>query len=825
MFYVSPGPHNHHFMLSNYLKTASRSIRKQKGFFALNFFGLYVSIVSCLLIALVLFHEAGFDRQLRGGLSVFRVIGFDGSSTGSVPYNAVTPYPLAKAMRVALPDQKAISQIQFDKDNLLVTVGTRKFSEQSVVFADSVFPQLFPLDVKAGSLRRALAEPGYAVLTQTLATKYFGRDPAVGKRIRYQNLLDLEIAAVVADPPANTHLPFTMLISYPSIRPEIIGGFPLDQWSLSAGGYAYIGLPAGGTAVTRTQRTLSALAKSNLPQDEVARHSTFQLQRVEDIHTDQRTAASNPSYTINNSYLYLLAAIGLFLVLAACINYTNLSTALALKKSKEVGVRKTMGATRSQLMGQFLTETFLLTALVIAAAALTIPLFIPPLNHFLGRNIPTDWLNTDTTLFLLGLWITISLLSGIYPAFVLSGFNPIAALKSKVSAPGTSVLLLRRGLVVFQFLTAQILIIGAIVVAKQLAFMQSVPLGFEKQNVANIDLPDNNRDHSEAFLSRLSSIPGIASTSLSLGAPFSHNQANTDFNLKEKYSTEKFNAAIKAANKGYLSTYGLQLVAGRWFDETDDRKIARSIPDSLHKYAFVINETAARTLGFPSPQAVIGKYLTFGFNDISAPVIGVIKDYHVASMHTTVPPVLMVNMPFLYYTVGIRFSNNLSVRSLAAVETAFNSVYPNDLFTSGFMDEEIANTYKEEKHTQQLFDIFTVISIVINILGLVGLLSFMVEQKTKEIGVRKVLGASIANISYLLSRDFLRLIVIAFLIAAPVAWYIMKQWLKGFAYPTEISWWVFAATVGGAIFITGVAVGYQTIRAALANPVKNLRSE
>src|SRR5580692_382873 len=251
-------------MLSNYMKTATRSIRKQKGFFAVNFLGLYVSIISCLLIALVLFHEAGFDRKAPGGLSVYRIIGFNGNSDGGVPYNAVTPYPLAKAMRVALPDQKAISQIHFDKDNLLVTVGTRKFSEQSVVFADSVFPQLFPLDVKAGSLRRALAEPGYVVLTQTLATKYFGHDPAIGKRIRYQNLVDLEVAAVVADQPANTHLPFSMLISYPSIRPEDIGGFPLDQWPLRANGYVYIGLPAGTHEERQIETTLSAIVKAHL---------------------------------------------------------------------------------------------------------------------------------------------------------------------------------------------------------------------------------------------------------------------------------------------------------------------------------------------------------------------------------------------------------------------------------------------------------------------------------------------------------------------------------------------------------------------------------
>jgi putative ABC transport system permease protein len=811
-------------MLLNYLKTAWRSIRKQKGFFALNFLGLYVSVVSCLLISLVLLHEASFDRSPKG-LSLYRIVGSLNNSAGGVAYNAVTPYPLASALRAALPDNKAISQIHFDREGLLVTVGTKKFNENNVVFADSVFLKLFPLEVRTGSLRRAFSEPGFAVLTRSLATKYFGQDPAVGKRIRYQNLLDLEIAAVVADPPANDHLPFSMLISYPSIRPENIGGFPLDQWSLRANGFVYIGLPAGSHEEAQIEASLRAIAKDHLPKDEVQQHSAFHLQPAGEIHTDQRFAGSNPSYTINNSYLYLLGAIGLFLLLAACINYTNLSTALAIKKSKEVGVRKTMGATRPLLIGQFLTETFLLTAVVITAAAATIPLLLPSLNQFLGRSIPTDWLDIRTGLLLVGLWVSISLMSGIYPALVLSGFNPITALKSKISSPKASVIWLRRGLVVFQFLTAQILIMGAIVVAKQLAFMQSQPLGFIQQKVVNIDLPDNNQDHSEAFLNRLLAIPGIASASLSIGAPLSHNNAGTDFNLKEKYATEKLNAAIKATDRNYLSTYGLQLVAGRWFDETDDKKIARSVPDSLRQYAFVINETALRNLGFSNPQAVLGKYLTFGFNDISAPVIGVIKDYHVASMHTTVPAVLMINSPFLYYSAGIRFSGNFSARSLEAVEAAFNSVYPNDLFITGFMDEQVADVYKEERHTQQLFDIFTGISIVINILGLVGLLSFMVEAKTKEIGIRKVLGASVAGLSFLLSKDFLRLILLAFLIAAPVAGYLMHQWLRGFAYRTEMSWWVFAGTVAGAILITGMAVGFQTIRAALANPIKNLRTE
>jgi putative ABC transport system permease protein len=811
-------------MLKNYLKTAWRSIRRQKGFFALNFLGLYVSVISCLLIALILLHEASFDKQSPDGLKIYRVVGSGNNSNGGLSYNAVTPYPLAKALRIALPDEKYISQIHVDANDLLVTVGARKFSEDHVLFADSVFPKIFPLTVNAGGLQRALAEPGYAVLTQTAATKYFGRDEAVGKRIRYQNYLDLEVAAVIADPPANSHLPYKMLISYPSLTSQIIGGFPLDQWSLHAAGYVYIGLKDDKQA-PQIAASLAAVAKANLPKDELDQHSTLFLQPATAIHTDQRFASSTPTYTINSAYMYLLGAIGLFLLLAACINYTNLSTALAIKKSKEVGVRKTMGATRSSLIGQFLTETFLLTAVVLATASVTIPLLIPSLNQFLGKNIPADWLNGATTLLLLALWVTISLLSGIYPAFVLSGFNPITALKSKIAAPRTSILWLRRGLVVFQFLTAQILIMGAIVVAKQLAFMQSAPLGFDKQNVLNIGLPGNNHDKSDAFLSRLSSIPGVTSVSLNLGAPVSNNQANTEFNLKEKYSSEKLNTAVKAVDKNYLSTFGLQLASGRWFDETDERKIARTVPDSLRRYGFVINETAARTLGFTSPQAALGKYLTFGFNDISGPVIGVIKDYHIASMHTAVPPVLMVDMPALFYSAGIRFSDHISARSLAAVETAFTSVFPNDLFSSGFMDDQLAAVYREERHTQQLFDIFTFISIVINALGLVGLLSFMVEQKTKEIGIRKILGASIANISYLLSKDFLRLILIAFLIAAPVAGYFMNQWLLGFAYRTSFSWWIFAATVSGALAITAIAVGYQTIRAALANPAKSLRSE
>lgn len=808
-------------MLKNYLLVALRNVKRNKGFFALNFIGLYISVVVCVLIALIILHETSFDKRADNAQSVYRVVMETKSATGD-RYNAVTQYPLATAMRAALPSA-VVSQIHYQKE-ALVAFGNKKFKESRVVFADSVFPKLFPVTVKQGSISNALAAPGYAVLTETIAKKYFGNENPVGKRLKLEDFINLEVAAVIADGPSNSHLQYNMLVGYRNMDSRLIGGFPLDQWGLKANGYTYVGF-TGGDKVKNTETVLKGIAEKYVNKDNGGAISSFNLQPLADIHFNQTYASSNSYYTINYNYLYLLAAIGLFLILAACINYTNLSTALAIKKSKEVGVRKTMGATRGHLIKQFLSETFFLTAFVIAAAAFSVRLYLPALNTFLEKNIPLDWLSVKSIVLLVSLWLTISLLSGVYPAFVLSGFNPIAALKSKISAPKASVVNLRRGLVVFQFITAQVLIIGAVVVSKQMAFMQSSPLGFDKQQVVDIGLPENKPEQLQALKEKLARIPGISSVSFSLGAPIGNNNATTGFNLREKYTTNQIDVTVKSTDKEYLQTYGLQLLAGRWFNNGDEMKISDKIPDSLKQYAFVLNETAVKALGFAHPQDILGKYVTYGFDDISAPVIGVVKDYHVASLHKAVSPVLMVQFPVFYYNAGIKVNGGYSQATLSAIEKAWSSVYPNALFESSFLDEHIASQYKEEKRTQQLFSIFTVLSIVINILGLVGLLSFMVEQKTKEIGIRKVLGASIGSISFLLSKDFLKLIVIAFLVAAPTSAYLMNKWLQNFAYRTSISWWVFAASILAALIVTGLAVGYQTIKAATVNPVKSLKAE
>ncbi|MFM9911091.1 MAG: ABC transporter permease, partial [Chitinophagaceae bacterium] len=391
--------------------------------------------------------------------------------------------------------------------------------------------------------------------------------------------------------------------------------------------------------------------------------------------------------------------------------------------------------------------------------------------------------------------------------------------------PKGSTVFIRRSLVTFQFLTAQVLIIGAIVVVKQMHYINSKPLGFQKEQIVDIALPGNKQEQLESFRSKLNSIPGIANFSYSLGAPISDNGFGADFNRKEKYTAERLNVEVKVADKAYQETYGLHLVAGRWFTESDERKVDRLIPDSLRQYSVVINETAVKSLGFVNPEDALGHLVTFSLNSISAPVIGVMKDYHVASLHAPVSPVLMVPYPFFYYNAGIKLSTASSGTTLTAIEKAFSEVYPNDLFEANFLDEHIAKQYKEEKRTVQLLNLFTLVSILINALGLIGLLSFMIQQKTKEIGIRKVLGATVSDISFILSKDFLQLIGIAFVIAVPFAWYLMNKWLEDFAYRTTVSWWVFGLAGMAAILVTCIAVGFQTLKASRANPVKSLRSE
>lgn len=825
-------------MLTNYLLAAWRRLSKQKGFFALNFIGLYVSVTACLLIALLIIFECSFDKNTtRPGLSVYRIVS-NAPNNNSQNTNAHTPYPVATGLRTAMPDIKDICEIHFDNE-AAVLVGNDVMKEKGILFADSVYPRMFPMQTLAGSLHNAFSAPGTVTLTESTAKRYFHTTDPLGKHIKLGGSIDLAVVAVVKDPAPNSHLPFHLIASLPSLTPEFIGGMPLDQWTVTGNGFTYIGFdensagnqhgsrPENSTShnqIARTEHILADLLEKNVHSKDPKNDGRFALQAVSSIHNDTLYAATNAGDTVNNSYLALLGAIAFFLILAAAINYTNLSTAMALKKGREVGVRKVLGASRGQLIRMMLTETSLLTGIVILAAAGSVSFFLPELNKFLEKNIPLQWVSPIAIAFLIGLWVLVALLSGIYPAIVLSSFQPVKALKSMTATPKTSIVFLRRALVVFQFVTAQILVICAIVVAKQMVFVQNSPLGFHKDLILDLDLPNPNADQARAFRSRLSAVPGIDDISFSVGAPVSHNHIGTDFNLREQYKTHPLQVHVKAADKDYRQVYGLEMLAGRWFSEQDERACAKTVPDSLKHYTIVLSETAARTLGFRTPEQALGKEVTFGLNMITGPVIGVVKDFHHQSMREAMTPILLTPFAPFYYNAGIRLTG-LNTATLASIEKAYKDVYPQQLYDANFLDQTVAAQYKEEKRTQQIFNIATALSISINILGLIGLLAFTIQQKTREVGIRKVLGATAGQISFLLSRDFLRLIGISFLIAAPIAGIIMHHWLQDYANRTGLSWWIFAAALSGTALVTALAIGFQTLKAASLNPVKSLRSE
>lgn len=808
-------------MRNTSLRTAWRRLSKNKGFFVLNFAGLYVSTAACLLIGLLILFEMNFDKGGRPGVTTYRVVNHFHTATAD-GYTAHTPYPLAPALRLAMPGVHDICQVYFDNDNS-VQYGQQVIKEKNILFADSVYPRMFSLQAIKGDLSSAFGAPGLVTLTESTARKYFGDQDPLGQRLRLSNLLDVAVVAVVPDPAPDSHLPYTMIVSYPTLTASYIGGFPLDQWTMTGNGYAYVALPSSESPA-RAERILADLNRKNIQPRDPTSGDHFSLQPVRAIHYDTNFTNSNAGETVNPGFLKLLGAIGLFLILAACINYTNLSTALAIKKGKDVGVRKTLGATRGQLIGQFLSETFLLSALVIGAAAATVGWLLPFFNRFLDKQIPLDWLNLRSAVFLVALWVITALLSGVYPALVLSGFQPAKALKSATPAPRTSVLALRRGLVVFQFVTAQVLIVCALVVSKQMAFVRNSPLGFHKELVMDIGLPKPDADLQRAFRSRLSSLPGVSDVSFSIGAPVSGNHVSTGFNRRDRYKTQQINGDIKAADKDYQQVFNLQLVAGRWFNAADEAATAKTVPEPQRRYVFVLNETAVRALGYASPEAALGQEVTFGLNDITAPIVGVVHDFHIKSMKEAVPPALMVPFNQFYYDAGIRLSG-YHPSTLRAIEKAFKEVYPQTLYDPVFLDQAVADLYQEEGRMQQVFNVATGLSICINILGLVGLLVFLIEQRAKEVGIRKVLGATPGQISYLLSRDFLRLIGLSFLIAAPVAGWLMHRWLQDYATRTALSWWIFGGSLLATLAVTAVAISFQTIRAALVSPVHSLRSE
>jgi len=811
-------------MLNTFYKTALRSLLNKKSFSVLNIMGLAVGIGASILIFLIIRNELSYDKYQSKRDRIYRVITtISNKSNGEV---------LRKMPRIPPPLPVAMKQdfAQVEQTTGIVQMGgaqiyipgkniddEKRFKEETGLFwTEPGLFEIFDYDWIQGNAS-ALKDPNKVVIAESVANKFYGsHEKAMGKTIQlYSFRIPLQIVGIFKDLPANTDIPVRIAASFPTLRVRVPEIFASDEspWKYTFG-QCFVLLGKDQSA-DQVESQLPAFVKRYYPEDQKATEiASLSLQPLKNMHFD-RDVDTFRTNGLSINELWSLSLIGLFLVIVACINFINLSTAQSVSRGKEIGVRKVLGGSRAQLMKQFLFETAFITLIALLIGCIIAQLCIPLLNGLLHKELSLNFLQHPSILLFIVLSATsVTFLAGFYPAVVLSGFNPITIFRNKLITRKTGALSLRRALVVFQFIIAQLLVIGTIVVLKQMNYFRNRPMGFDKDGIALINLPSDSslKVKYPLLVNSVSQIPGVQSTSLCMEAPANFFTPYRSFYFN--YSSEKqpFNIHRQLADTGYLRTFGIQLVAGRKFFYSD----------SLREV--LVNETAVKRLGFHSPQDIVGKTISFDGTQ-QYPIVGVVKDFNSSSFRESIPPMVIASDNESYEWIAIRMNRSDMSVTLAQVQKTFTGIYPTYMYDRIFFDERIESFYDNEAITSRLFKIFSILAIFISCLGLYGLVSFMAVQKTKEIGVRKVLGASVQSIIYLFSKEFTILVGLAFLIAGPIGFYLMKEWLAGFYYHTKIGWDVFVIAIFISLIIAWITVGYKAIKAAIANPVKSLRTE
>lgn len=803
-------------MIYNYLKTAWRNLLRNKSYMLINVLGLTVGIAACLLIFMVVRFETSFDNFHPKRNNVYRVVSEFETEDG-VSHSPGAPFPVIPALRIDFPQMKQVAGIM-QSINDQVTIPTddatpqKKFLE-SFYFAEPQFFSLFNFPWLAGDPKTSLTDPGNVVITRKLAEKYFTDwKSAMGKTITRNNKEVYKISGILENVPANTDFPLTHVASYSSIKNTNVARNLNDWISTFSGSYAFVEMP-DNYSVEQFNKDLRNFVKKHKPVE--YQKDKLIAQPLTAIHFDDEFGTYG-GHTFSKSLITALILIGIFLLVIACVNFINLATAQAVNRAKEVGVRKVLGSNRQQLAFQFLSETGLITFIALLIAIIVAMVTLPFLNKLLETSMTFSFVKEPALIvFLLATGLVVTLLSGLYPAFVISGYNPINALKSKVAARSGSGITLRRGLVILQFTIAHILIIGMIIVVSQMRFFKNATLGFDKASIINVPLP-NDSISKLAFTplhNQLKQNPNILHASFSFASPSADGNWQSDFRYDHSAKNLNWTANLKWADTGYFATYNLKFVAGRPYYHSDTVR------------EFVINETLMRKLGVRDPQQAIGKELNFWDGSMVGPIVGVVRDFNSYSLREPMAPVVLGTFRDVYQTINIKIKPGKDKETLAFVEQHWNKAFPDYVYEHRFLDETIAGFYRQENQLSILYRIFAGIAIFISCLGLYGLVSFMAAQRTREVGIRKVLGASIGNIVYLLSKEFSLLIIIAFAIAGPIAWYIMHNWLQNYTYRVNMGVWVFLAAMIGSMVIAWITVGHRAIKAAVANPVKSLRTE
>ena len=820
-------------MLKNFFKVALRNLLKRKAYTLINMLGLATGMAVCLLIVLFVQSELNYDKQHEKGKNIYRLV-LDRIYPGRVTSYSIIPQSIGAAVKTEFPEVKeSVRLFNFtgDAGNFFLKIGDKVFEEKRVLAVDSNFFRVFSAKILKGDLASALMKPNSVVLNETTAKKYFGSVGAAFNKTfevdgNNNNNNVFQITAIVADWPENSHFLFDLLIS--------TTGFDftrqLNYINFSAHTYLLLNPGASPTAL---EGKFPIIIKKYVAGDIEKRFGEnieqffkegngyhYHLQPLQKIHLiSDMEAELRPNGSMKAVYIFSIVAI--FILILACINFINLSTARSVERAREVGIRKTFGSERKTIIGQFLLESILISFISILAALGLIALMLPLFNQVSGKSLTVAYFFQPTNvLLILAFAIVIGLIAGIYPAFVLSSFKPILVLKGRFKSQKYG-LALRNGLVVFQFTISVILIVSTLMVNRQMRYMLGEKIGFRKDHVIMVERTDLLDKQSRAFKTELAKIAGVESVSGTTAMPGQQNFFGVSY--QEVGSKEQVTGRGIFADDSYAKVLGLELKEGRFFSRDFST-------DSL---ALVLNEKAVSEMKLKNP---VGARITTPDPFLNAPdgspytytVIGVVKDFHFQSLHEKIAPLFfnyLGKFGDVANTTALRIKGADFRNAVAQVENVWKKFVKNRPFHYAFLDQTLARQYHSEQTTQKIFTIFSSLAIFIACIGLLGLAAYTTQQRTREIGVRKVLGATVGNIFAMLSKDFLKLVLIASFIALPVSWWGMHTWLQNFEYKINIGWVVFVVAALAATMVALFTISFQAIKAAVANPVNSLRTE
>jgi ABC-type antimicrobial peptide transport system permease subunit len=804
-------------MLSSYFKIAFRNLVRHRRHTFLNITGLAISIAVCLVIFLVVKHETSYNKYLTKYQSLYHLttkeIG-DESET----FTSGVSFPSIQFLRKDYARYRFGEMMHFTGTQVSVRPGKHNTSLQKfyetvpACFLDSVMADFLDLKIIAGDAGLFSNHDKVAISRET-AEKYFGDyKAAVGNVLNINTQLpDITIGAVFENIPETSDFPFFLVGSYEYFKKNNPDGWEIDRWNnLSSNHQVYACIP--DAVQTASFRDYLENFYYTYHPDGKESNREMVMRPVSAIHFDE-SIESNGDHITSWSSIYTLALVGVLILLMACINFINLSTALAFSRSKEIGVRKVLGSNKNNIRWQLFTETGIIVFLAIFLGVGLCRLGIPYVKHLMVVQSDLSLFTADTLLFLLCLGLATVVLAGAYPAFIFSRFSPLSAIKNSRMTPGKFSIITRKSLVVIQFAFTQVLFIATLVTIQQMQYVKMADMGFDKEAVLNLNIANDSVNAAKipAFKQALLSMAEVQSVSFAFDAPSSGNSWSTNFAF-DIMEDQPFEVQLKFAEPEYVRTFGLQLVAGTVYPETDTVQ------------SYVVNEAFTRKVGLKSPEEALGKMLRLGGGK-PKPVIGVMRDFKQESLRTEVTPIVMRPYKRYYSLAAIKLNSRNLQQSREVIKVTWDKFFPDIVFQSGFYDEDIEQYYQQDIRLSRMYRFCALLAIIISCLGLYGLISFIVAQKTKEVGVRKVLGAGVVQIVFLFSRDFILLVCIAFLIAAPVAYLFMQQWLQSFVYRITMSPMIFVSAILASLVTAFLAVGYKSYRAAVLNPVHSLRNE